>query len=101
MRPVANIAVANVGVNLPDMEQNFSVNAGLGGMGGMGGMGGGSLLGGTRGNIGMGLSDVSVFGLNSYKIIKDEITDMVGNLSAGTLLNPRKSSQNPEDRDQS
>lgn len=106
MRPVANIAVANVDVNLPDMEQNFTVSAGLGGMGG------GSLLGGTRGNIGMGLSDVSVFGLktraerilfvidanrhmvtdkkgglNSYKIIKDEITDMVGNLSAGTLFN--------------
>ena len=106
MRPVANIAVANVDVNLPNMEQNFTVS------GGLGGMGGGSLLGGTRGNIGMGLSDVSVFGLksraerilfvidanrqmitdkkgglNSYKIIKDEITDMVGNLSAGTLFN--------------
>ena len=26
-------------------------------------------------------------GLNSYKAIKDEITDMVGNLSAGTLFN--------------
>lgn len=75
-------------------------------------MDGGSLFGGTRGNIGMGLSDVSVFGLksraerilfvidanrhmvtdqkgglNSYKIIKDGITDMVGNLSAGTLFN--------------
>ena len=106
MRPVANIAVANVDVNLPDMDQSFTVSSGLGGMGG------GSLLGSTRGNIGMGLSDVSVFGLktraerilfiidanrqmvtdkkgglNSYKIIKDEITDMVGNLSAGTLFN--------------
>jgi|SaaInlStandDraft_1057018.scaffolds.fasta_scaffold23103_4 hypothetical protein len=106
MRPVANIAVANVDVNLPNMEQNFTVSTGLGSMGG------GSLLGGTRGSIGMGLSDVSVFGLksraerilfvidanrqmvtdkkgglNSYKIIKDEITDMVGNLSAGTLFN--------------
>lgn len=106
MRPVANIAVAQVDVNLPDMEQNFTVSAGLGGMGG------GSLLGGTRGSIGMGLSDVSVFGLktraerilfvidanrqmvtdkkgglNSYKVIKDEVTDMVGNLSAGTLFN--------------
>ena len=48
MRPVANIAVANVDVNLPNMEQNFTVSTGLGGMGG------GSLLGGTRGNIGMG-----------------------------------------------
>ncbi len=106
MRPVANIAVAQVDVNLPDMDQSFTVSAGLGGIGG------GSLLGGTRGSIGMGLSDVSVFGLktraerilfvidanrqmvtdkkgglNSYKVIKDEITDMVGNLSAGTLFN--------------
>ena len=106
MRPVANIAVANVNVNLPDMGDSFTVSAGLGGMGG------GSLLGSTRGSIGMGLSNVSVFGLkaraerilfvidtnrqmltdkkgglNSYQVIKDEITDMVGNLSAGTLFN--------------
>lgn len=106
MRPVANIAVADVDVNLPDMDQSFTVSSGLGGVGG------GSLLGGTRGSIGMGLSDVSVFGLktraerilfvidvnrqmltdnkgglNSFRVIKDEITDMVGNLSAGTLFN--------------
>ena len=106
MRPVANIAVANVDVNLPDMGESFSVSAGLGGIGG------GSLLGATSGSIGMGLSNVSVFGLktraerilfvidtnrqmltdekgglNSYQVIKDEITDMVGNLSAGTLFN--------------
>jgi hypothetical protein len=106
MRPVANIAVANVDVNLPDMEQNFTVSAGLGGVSG------GRLLGGTRGSIGMGLSDISVFGLktraerilfvidtsrrmvtdekgglDSYRVIKDEISDMVGNLSAGTLFN--------------
>ena len=107
MRPVANIAVAQVDVNLPSMDQSFTVSAGLGGIGG-----GGSLLGGTSGSIGMGLSNVSVFGLktraerilfvidtnrqmvtdkkgglNSYQVIKDEITDMVGNLSAGTLFN--------------
>ena len=106
MRPVSNIAVVNLDVNLPDMDQNFTVGAGLGGVGG------GSLLGGTRGSIGMGLSDISVFGLktraerilfvidtnrrmvtdekgglNSYRVIKDEISDMVGNLSAGTLFN--------------
>ena len=65
-----------------------------------------------RGTLGIGMSDISVFGLKtraerilfvidanrqmltdakeglkSYKIIKDEITDMVGNLSAGTLFN--------------
>ena len=106
MRPVANIAVANVDVNLPDMGDSFTVSAGLGGIGG------GSLLGGTSGSIGLGVSNVSVFGLktraerilfvidtnrqmvtdkkgglNSYQVIKDEITDMVGNLSAGTLFN--------------
>ena len=78
----------------------------------VGGIGGGSLLGGTSGSIGLGMSNVSVFGLkarsdrilfvidtnrqmvtdkkgglNSYQVIKDEITDMVGNLSAGTLFN--------------
>jgi hypothetical protein len=107
MRPVANIAVAHVDVNLPDMSASFTVSEGLGGVGG-----GGSLLGGTSGSIGMGISNVSVFGLktraerilfvidtnrhmvidkkgglNSYRVIKDEITDMVGNLSAGTLFN--------------
>lgn len=106
MRPVTSIAVANVDVNLPSMDQNFTVSAGIGGVVG------GSLLGGARGNFGFGLSDVSVFGLrtraerilfiidtnrrmvtdekgglNSYRVIKDEIADMVGNLSAGTLFN--------------
>jgi len=106
MKQVGNIAVSAVDVELPSMEQSFTVSAGLGGFGG------GALLGGTRGSIGIGMSDVSVFGLktraerilfvidanrqmvtdkkgglNSYKVIKDEITDMVGNLSAGTLYN--------------
>jgi hypothetical protein len=106
MRPVANIAVPNVDVNLPNMDQSFTISTGLGGIGG------GSLLGGTSGSLGLGMSNVSVFGLktraerilfvidanrhmvtdqkgglNSYKIIKDEITNMVSNLSAGTLFN--------------
>ena len=106
MRPVANIAVANVDVNLPSMDQSFTVSAGLGGIGG------GNLLGGARGSLRIGLSDVSVFGLksraekilfiveanrrmvydskgglHSYRVIKNEITDMIGNLSAGALFN--------------
>lgn len=106
MKQVGNIAVSAVDVDLPNMQESFTVSAGIGGFGG------GSLLGGTRGTLGIGMSDVSVFGLktraerilfvidanrqmvtdakgglNSYKIIKDEITDMVGNLSAGTLFN--------------
>lgn len=107
MRPVANIAIANVNVDLPDMEESFTVSGGLGASGN-----GSGLLGGTRGSLGIGMSDVSVFGLktqaerilfvidvnrqmvtdakgglNSFKVIKSEITDMVGNLSAGTLFN--------------
>ncbi|MGZ0655009.1 hypothetical protein ACWPKO_14645 [Coraliomargarita sp. W4R53] len=106
MKQVGNIAVANVDVNLPSMEQSFTVSAGLGSLGG------GSLLGGTRGSIGIGMSDVSIFGLktraerilfavdasrtmltdkkgglNSYRVIKDEISTMVSNLSTGTLFN--------------
>ncbi|RCL34683.1 MAG: hypothetical protein DBX01_03670, partial [Puniceicoccaceae bacterium] len=106
MKQVGNIAVSAVDVNLPNMQESFTVSAG------MGGFGGGSLLGGTRGTLGIGISDISIFGLKtraerilfvidansqmltdakgglkSYRIIKDEITDMVGNLSAGTLFN--------------
>ena len=107
MKQVGNIAIANVTVDLPSMEESFTVSGGLGN-----GSGSSGLLGGTSGSLGIGISDVSVFGLktraerilfvidanrqmvtdkkgglNSYKIIKDEITDMVGNLSAGTLFN--------------
>lgn len=107
MKQVGNITVDAVDVNLPDMADSFTVSGGLGGLGS-----GGSLLGGTRGTLGIGMSDVNVFGLkaradrilflidanremltdkkgglNSYQLIKDEITDMVGNLSAGTLFN--------------
>lgn len=106
MRPVANIAVANVAVDLPSMDQSFTVSAGLGGVGG------GSLLGGARGSIGLGMSDINVFGLKSrservlfaidasrsmlvdakgglysYRIIKEEISQMVSSLNAGTLFN--------------
>lgn len=106
MKQVGTTAVNAVNVTLPTMQDSFTVSAEIGGFGG------GSLLGGSRGNIGIGMSDISVFGLktraerilfvidanrhmvtdkkgglNSYKVIKDEITDMVGNLSVGTLFN--------------
>lgn len=106
MRQVGNISVANVSVDLPNMSDNFTVSAGIGNFSG------GGLMRGTRGSIGMGISDISVFGLktraerilfvidtnrrmvtdkkgglDSYRVIKDEISDMVGNLSAGTLFN--------------
>lgn len=106
MKQVGNITVANVNVSLPSMGDSFTVSAGLGNIAG------GSLMAGTRGSLGLGMSDVNVFGLktraerilfvidasrqmvtdkkgglNSYQVIKNEITDMVGNLSAGTLFN--------------
>ena len=106
LRNVGNIAVASVDVNLPSMADSFTVS------GGVGNIAGGSLLGGSRGAVNFGMSTVNVFGLktnaervlfiidtnrqmitdakgglNSYRVIKDEITGMVGNLSAGTLFN--------------
>lgn len=106
MKQVGNIAVSNVDVDLPSMEGSFTVSAGLGGIGS------GSLLGGTRGSLQIGMSNVNIFGmksraerflfmidaskdilvdekggLNSYRVIKDEIANMVANLSAGTLFN--------------
>jgi len=105
VKQVGNIAIDSIDVDLPSMQQSFTVSAGLGGSGG-------NLLSGTRGSIGLGVSDVNVFGLksraerflfvvdanremlvdekgglNSYRIIKNEISDMVGNLSTGTLFN--------------
>ncbi|MGC6455368.1 MAG: hypothetical protein ACON39_00230 [Coraliomargaritaceae bacterium] len=106
LRNIGNIAVAEVDVNLPSMSDSFTVS------GGVGNLSGGSLLGGSRGGIDFGMSSVNVFGLKtkaerilfvidvgrqmltdakggvgSYRVIKDEITNMVGNLSAGTLFN--------------
>lgn len=105
MRPMANIAISNVDVALPSMDQSFTVSTGVGSLGG-------NLMGSTRGSIGIGMSSVNVFGLesrgekilfvidasrnmvydekgglDSYKVIKDEITNLVGNLAAGTLYN--------------
>ena len=59
MKQVGNISVATVDIELPSMEESFSVSAGLGGSGG------GGLLGGAGGSIGLGMSDVNVFGLKT------------------------------------
>jgi len=106
LRPVANIAVADVDLDLPSINEGFSVSAGLGAGGG------GNLMSGTRGSVGIGMSDVKVFGLrakaerilflidvnrsmvvdgkgglSSFKSIKDEVINKVSILSAGTLFN--------------
>jgi hypothetical protein len=105
MKQIGNIAVPDVG-DLPGMEDSFTVSDGLGGFSG------GGVLGGAAGRIGIGMSDISVFGLksraervlfvidasdgmlidkkgglHSYRVIKGEIVTMVENLSAGTLFN--------------
>ena len=104
----AEIKVSEVYVNLPNIEQEFTVSAGLETKD----LSNGINIGGMDGNISIGISDINIFGLktratrilfvidthaqmvsdkkgglNSYKVIKDEITDMVGNLSVGTLFN--------------
>jgi len=106
VRQVGNIEVSSVDADLPQMEESFTVSAGTGGGGG------GGLLGRASSRIGLGVSDVKVFGLeteaerilfaidaspgmvtdekgglNSYRVIKEEITSMVDNLSVGTLFN--------------
>ena len=105
---IGNIAVADIAVDLPSMGDSFSIRTGdIGNFGGAS-----NLIGSGRGQLDFGSSQVNVFGikakaerilfvidtnrqmvtdkkggLNSYRVIKDEITDMVGNLNAGTLYN--------------
>ena len=106
MKQVGNIAVAQVDVDLPEMGESFTVDAGLGNFSA------GNMLGGAGGRIGLGMSEINVFGLkaraekvlflidsslemvldrkgglNSYRVIKDEISSMVGSLAPGTLFN--------------
>ena len=107
-RQVGSIAVASIAVDLPSMGDSFSIRTGD-----VGSFGGASnIIGSGRGQLEFGTSQVNVFGikakaerilfvidtnrqmvtdkkggLNSYRVIKDEITDMVGNLNAGTLYN--------------
>lgn len=105
-KKIGNIAVNDININLPSSEDAFTVSAGIGGFSG------GSLIGSTNGRMQFGISSVNIFGikakaerilfvidtsremvsdtkggLKSYRIIKDEITQMVSNLSAGTLFN--------------
>ncbi len=106
VQQIGNIAVDELNMNLPNMSDNFTVS------GGVGTSVSGNLLGGARGSIGLGISSINVFGLktraervlflvdtnrrmvtdakgglNSYRVIKEEIFDMVSNLSPGTLFN--------------
>lgn len=110
LRPVDTIAVADVNVELPDMQQNFTVSSGLGA--GSLKISGGSLFSGASGALKLGMSEVNVFGLKSkaerilfiidssrrmltdskgglysYKIIKDKVTELISNLAPGTLFN--------------
>ena len=105
MPSTSNIAIDKLDMSLPEMDQNFTVSAAIG-------TSGSSLLGNTGGKLGMGLSTVDIFGLkskaerflvlidanrrmvaddkgglDSYRIIKDEVANMVEKFSPGTLFN--------------
>lgn len=106
VQQVGNIAVAAVAADVPNMQESFSVSSGMGD----------SLsninLGAVSGGLGLGMSELNVFGvkdkgerilflvdagrnmladdkggLHSYKAIKDELTRLIGDLSPGTLYN--------------
>ncbi len=105
MQTVGNIAVAAVASDVPTMRESFVVaDAGMGGLAG-------ARLGGSA-NLGLGISDISVFGvrdqgerilfvidagrnmvvdakggLNSYNAIKEEIIRLTGDLAPGTVFN--------------
>lgn len=106
-RKIGNIAVADIAVDLPSGGDSFTISGGLGNLGGTS-----NLIGSTRGKLSFGMSQVNVFGIkakaerilfvidtneqmitdnkggiNSYRVIKNEIADLVGNLNAGTLFN--------------
>ena len=110
LRPVGNIAIAEVDVDLPDMQQNFTVSSGLGASSLQ--LSRGGLLSGASGSLKLGMSEVNVFGLkskaerilfvidssramltdkkggiNSYKIIKHKVTELIANMAPGTLFN--------------
>lgn len=112
LRPVGNIAVAAVNVDLPNMQQNFTISSGLGAVGAGSLKISGSLLKVTSGSQLLGTSEVNVFGLkskserilfiidssrsmltdskgglDSYKIIKNKVTELISNLAPGTLFN--------------
>jgi hypothetical protein len=105
MQAVGSIAVSTVGADMPAMQESFMVaDMGTGGMGGMRLSGGGSL--------GLGVSEISVFGIRdqgerilfaidagrnmmvdakgglfSYNAIKEEIVRLTGTLAPGTVFN--------------
>ena len=106
MKQVGDISISDIDVDLPSMDESFTVSSGIGGVGG------GALLGGASGRIGLGMSDINIMGikaraervlfviqagremvvdakggLNSYRAIKEEINSMVANLAPGTLFN--------------
>lgn len=107
-RQVGSIAVASIAVDLPSMEDSFNIRTrDVGNFNATS-----KLVKAASGQLDFGTSQVNVFGikakaerilfvidtnrqmvtdkkggLNSYRVIKEEITDMVGNLNAGTLFN--------------
>ena len=107
-RQVGNITIAEIAVDLPSMGDSFSVKSSdVGAF-----KNSSKLMNGSRKQLELGTSQVNVFGikaqaerilfiidtnrqmlsdkkggLNSYRVIKEEITEMVANLNTGTLFN--------------
>lgn len=108
MRPVSQMAVAAVDIDLPDSSDGaFTVSAGLGSF-----RGGVNLGGGASGRIRLNMDAQKFFGMNtraerifflvnagkqmvtddeggldSYKVVKQEIIDVIRSLATGTLFN--------------
>ena len=105
MSSASSIVIDELDLSLPDMDQNFTISTAIEGLGG-------SLLGNARGKMDVGLSPANIFGLkskaerflvlidanrrmvadgkgglNSYRIIKDEVANVVENFFPGTLFN--------------
>lgn len=106
IKSVGNISVANIDANvIAGQGETFSVGAQFSNMGNLD-------IGSAAGSLGLGLSEVNVFGLKdkgerilflvdgsrrmvedrvgglwSYQAVKDELVKLVGELSPGTLFN--------------
>lgn len=112
VQQVGNIAVAAVTANVPNMQESFSVSSGTGLAGGMGDGLSRMNIGDATGSLGLGMSELNVFGvtdkgerilflidagrnmltddkggLHSYNAIKEELVRLLSGLAPGTLYN--------------
>ena len=109
VRPINNLPKAEIKVDVPDLQQDFTVSSGFG-TGGSQTSGG--LLGIRQGAMKLKMPEIKFMGfkakaeriifiidasrnmlvdakggLNSFKIIKEKVYELIGNLPAGSLFN--------------